>query len=50
MFYSPFGYILKVAELKQRVRTSDEKYAKQSAGLEVKLIKAIGENVALRER
>lgn len=40
----------KVTELKHRVRTSDERHAKRTSGLEVKLIKAIGENLTLREK
>ena len=40
----------KVTELKHRVRTSDERHAKRTSGLEVKLIKAIGENLALKEK
>ncbi|CAM9412623.1 unnamed protein product [Ectocarpus fasciculatus] len=39
-----------VTELKHRVRTSDEQHAKRTSGLEVKLIKAIGENLALKEK
>lgn len=42
--------LMKVRELKHRVRTSDERHAKRTSGLEVKLIKAIGENLALHEK
>eukprot|EP00903_Cladosiphon_okamuranus_P007969 g7691.t1 len=42
--------LAQVAELKHRVRTSDERHAKRTSGLEVKLIKAIGENLALKEK
>lgn len=42
--------LIKVSELKHRVKTSDEQHAKRTAGLEVKLIKTIGENMALREK
>ncbi|CAN0135629.1 unnamed protein product [Pylaiella littoralis] len=42
--------LAQVSELKLRVRTSDERHAKRTSGLEVKLIKAIGENLALHDK
>ncbi|CAM9507245.1 unnamed protein product, partial [Scytosiphon promiscuus] len=42
--------LAQVSELKQRVRSSDERHAERTSGLEVKLIKAIGENLALRDK
>eukprot|EP00752_Nemacystus_decipiens_P005509 g4985.t1 len=42
--------LAQVTELKHRVRTSDERHAKRTSGLEVKLIKAMGENLALKEK
>lgn len=41
---------MKVSELKHRVRTSDERHAERTSGLEVKLIKAIGKNLALQDK
>lgn len=49
--WNVYGHIVaQVVELKLRVKTSDEKYAKRSATLEVKLIKAINENIALKKK
>lgn len=42
--------LTKVRELKHRVKTSDERYAKRTSGLEVKLIKAVGEKLALEAK
>ncbi|CAM9502342.1 unnamed protein product [Hapterophycus canaliculatus] len=42
--------LAEVNELKHRVRTSDERHAERTSGLEIKLIKAIGENLALQEK
>lgn len=44
------GIYCKVKELKHRTRTSDERHAERTAGLEVKLLKAMGENMALTKK
>ncbi|CAM9140456.1 unnamed protein product, partial [Laminaria digitata] len=42
--------LAEVKELKHRVRTSDERHAERTAGLEVKLLKALAENMALNKK
>lgn len=43
-------FSMKVADLKQRLGACSEGYAQRTAAMEVKLIKAVGENMSLKKR